>query len=66
MWTDNPVRDAERYYDDLEERDRKALHCDICGGPIAQDEFYFDIDGTAYCERCAREEFGKVCDYDDV
>lgn len=25
--------------------------CDICGDPI-QDEFYYDIDGDKYCEKC--------------
>ena len=35
--------------------------CDCCGEPITDDYFY-DIDGTYYCEECLKSEFRKNTD----
>lgn len=53
MWTDDPVRDADRYF---EEQDRqKALNdgpvCCECGNPIEED-FYYRIVDDVYCDAC--------------
>lgn len=54
MWTDDPVRDYDRYCSDLEERMKRLPLCDCCGERIT-DEYYWQIKGTRYCERCLRD-----------
>lgn len=53
-WTDDPVRDAERHYNRLEERLRKRPKCVHCREHI-QEEEYFNMDGDAVCENCLVE-----------
>ena len=54
MITDNPVRDAEKYFMD----NRPHLVCRYCGAPIyyasviAEGDYYYEIDGDVYCENC--------------
>lgn len=54
IWTDDPVRDYDRYCSDLEERMKRLPVCDCCGERIT-DEYYWVIKGTRYCERCLRD-----------
>ena len=58
MWTDNAVRDAERYYNDLDERLERRPVCDFCGEHI-QEETYYCIShrliNVNICERCLEE-----------
>ena len=39
----------------------KLPKCDICGEPI-QDEHFYDIDGTYFCEECLNEEYRRKTD----
>ena len=65
MWTDNPERDAERYFSDLEDSDRQCLRCVFCGGSIADGDDYYDIgDDMIMCEDCLNEHYRKVANYD--
>ena len=65
MWSDNPERDAERYFSDLEDADRQCLHCVFCGGSIADGDDYYDIgDDMVMCEDCLNDHYRKVANYD--
>ena len=57
FWTDDPVRDWDRYCDEQE----KAPHI-LCQNPKCQepkiyidDSYYEDCDGLTLCEECAKE-----------
>ena len=58
FYTDNPIRDFERY----DRRQQQWLDslpvCEHCNEPI-QDEDLMDIDGTLYHLECAEREFKK-------
>lgn len=56
--TDNPVRDAERYYGDQDEALEKLPKCSHCDEPI-QDDHLFEINGELFCEECMWENFKK-------
>lgn len=60
MWTSDPVRDASRYSDALEEEAARYPTCEICGNHILPGEPYYDMsDGMmeeCYCEDCFREK----------
>lgn len=55
-YTDNPVRDAERYYGKLEDETERRPKCECCGFPIIEDTAY-RIGRTFYCEDCMLDEF---------
>lgn len=61
--SDNPVRDAENYYAQMEEETERRPKCDRCGYPIIEDTA-FRIDRMIYCEDCMRDEF--AVDVDDL
>lgn len=54
MWTDDPVRDAENYYADREERSADLPECNYCDNKIFDDYFY-RIKGENICPSCLRE-----------
>lgn len=58
MFTDDPVRDAERHYAEQDRRLNAFPKCVHCGYEI-QDERLFDINGELYHPSCAEEEFKK-------
>lgn len=51
---EDPFIDWERYEEDRERQDDKALHCDECGERIWED--YYEIDGVIYCPDCIEEK----------
>ena len=51
----------ERYEAEQERQLDKYPKCDCCGEPILDDYFY-NIDGTYYCEQCLNDEFRKNTD----
>lgn len=52
-YTDDPVRDAERYQMDLErENPPKVILCDECGIDIYPGQKYYNIDGNKFCKDC--------------
>lgn len=53
IYTDNPVRDFDRYDREQERKLEKLLQCEDpkCGKHI-QDDYYFEIDGEILCEKC--------------
>ena len=56
--TDDPVKDAERYYGEQDDALEKLPKCSYCGHHI-QDDRYFEINGEAFCEECMWENFSK-------
>ena len=63
MWTDNPVRDAERYQQELE--NRPCLTCSVCGGSLYDGDTYYEIDNEDFCPECMISEFRKVVDLEE-
>lgn len=51
IWTDNPVRDAERYFAEKEEELEALPECDMCGHPI-QSIYLYEVFGQCICEDC--------------
>lgn len=48
MWTDNPVRDAERFY---RQKERQHITCSYCDEEIVDDNYLY-IMGYAFCSDC--------------
>ena len=57
IWTDDPVRDAERYEEEKEKRLQEMMEqlpvCDDCGNRI-EDEYY-DFDSFVLCDECVQK-----------
>ena len=63
MFTDDPIRDFERYDAMQEERLEQLPICDGCGQHI-QDDYLFEIDGQILCDECMAQEYRReVEDY---
>lgn len=58
-YTDNPVADAERYYNDKEEELNKLPECDECGHPI-QGEYCYEINHKYICAPCLVDNHRKA------
>lgn len=54
--SDDPARDANIYFADLEAEIAKAPKCSECGEHI-QGETYYEIDGKKYCTECMETYF---------
>lgn len=55
--TDDPVRDAEHYYNDLEKELEDAPLCEICEQPL--EAYHYDIGGEIICEDCLIEHYRR-------
>lgn len=59
------IPDYNDLHDEYEAEQERNLDkfpkCDCCGEPITDDYFY-DIDGTYYCEDCLISEYRKNTD----
>lgn len=60
MWTDDPIRDAERYAADWEEGSRRRKVCKHCGVILLYGDEYFLINDEELCPECMKDEYGKV------
>lgn len=58
-WTDDPVRDANEYFNAQEEKLERLPKCCECGEPIQQEEAV-EIDGNWYCEDCEDKAWEKI------
>ena len=55
-WTDNPERDAERYYMELEKQEEAHRpKCHECGELLYKQAY--EIDGELFCVDCLNEYF---------
>lgn len=60
FFTDDPVRDAQRYYEEKEQELERLPKCADCGEPI-QDEYCVEIgEGKYICEHCLEERRVRV------
>lgn len=55
IWSDDPVKDAERYEYEREQRRIYELpECEECGERI-DDDTYYDFDGLILCYDCVQK-----------
>ena len=65
MRTDDPVRDAERYFSDLEDKEKHYITCVICGNVMLDGDEYYLVDDDPFCPDCMDAQFKReVCFYD--
>ena len=64
MITDDPVRDAERYYEEQDEWLSHRPVCSICGEHI-QDDHYYSIFGDIICPSCISSYIEDFKEYID-
>lgn len=60
-WTDDPVRDYDRYAARQERQLQRFPRCSHCRQYIQADHFY-DINEVFFCEDCLDENFRKRVD----
>ena len=60
-WTDDPVRDAERYEAEQERQLQRLPVCCECGYPIQTDECY-EFNDELICPDCLRDNHRKWVD----
>ena len=53
MWSDDPLKDFERWDAAREEELESLPHCVCCGEPIQQDTAVF-LDNEWYCDECLK------------
>jgi formylmethanofuran dehydrogenase subunit E len=58
MFTDDPVRDFDRYDMEMAQREAKLPKCDKCGKPI-NDDFFYEIEGEILCEKCMHDTYAR-------
>lgn len=57
-FTDDPIRDAERYMEMMDMKLESYPICAECGEHI-QDEECYEIDGKLICEQCLKENYRR-------
>ena len=61
MYTDDPIRDFERYDQKQEEALDKLPRCSICDRQI-QDDYLYVINDELICEKCLERDYRKETD----
>lgn len=56
FYSDDPVRDAQAYSDELEDR-RPAAYCECCSEPLYPGSKAWNVFEGWYCEECAETVF---------
>lgn len=64
VWTDNPVRDADRYQSDQEDNLR-CIDCVACGTHLYEGDDYYEIDDMVFCEDCMEDAYKKEVRFDE-
>lgn len=61
FYSDDPVRDFDRYDMAMAQREARLPQCENrgCRHPRIQDEMFFDIEGEILCENCMRDRYGR-------
>lgn len=54
MWTDDPIRDYDRYCAEQEREMERLPRCSECDEPIT-DDFCYYINGEYICEECMKD-----------
>lgn len=58
FYTDDPVRDFDRYDMAQAQREARLPKCEKCGKPI-NDDIYFEIENETLCEKCMHDEYAR-------
>lgn len=58
FYSDDPVRDFDRYDAMTAQKEAQLPKCEKCGEPI-NDDIYFEIDGEILCEECMHDRYGR-------
>lgn len=67
-FTDDPARDAERYFEEQEalwNEENDTKHCEICGRPCAREKHY-EFEDVTVCEKCVVIAFKRMIIPSDV
>lgn len=59
QWTDDPVLDAERYFEQQDERLNVLPVCEVCGEPIQQEKAVYYNDQWC-CEDCESDFWNDI------
>lgn len=63
FFTDDPVKDYDRYAEEQDKQLQKLPKCSICDEHI-QDDYFYEINDEVVCEECIKDNFRKnVEDY---
>lgn len=63
FYSDDPVRDFDRYDAEQARNARKRPVCECCGDHIT-DEFAYNFDGDWICQDCIKDFLEEVTDDD--
>jgi formylmethanofuran dehydrogenase subunit E len=58
FYTDDPIRDFDRYDMALAQREARLPVCEKCKKPI-NDDTYFEIDEEILCEKCMHDRYAR-------
>lgn len=58
FYSDDPVRDYDRYDAEMARREARLPVCDKCDKPIHDDEYY-EVEGWTLCEECMKDMYGR-------
>ena len=61
FYSDNPIRDYDRYCEEQEREMERYPECCDCGKRIT-DDFVYYIFGDIYCEECMKDEYRRPVD----
>lgn len=61
FYSDDPVRDFDRYDMAMAQKEAKLPQCEKCGKHIHDDTF-FEIDNEILCEDCMRDLYERSTD----
>ena len=62
MFTDDPIRDAERFFEKQDKQLEELPRCADCDKPIQTEKAYY-INGDFICEHCIEAYHVNVEDY---
>lgn len=58
FYSDDPVRDFDRYDAYQAQQEAKLPQCEKCGKPI-HDDVYYEINNEILCESCMQDEYAR-------
>lgn len=61
IWTDDPLRDFDRYESERFLWEQSRPVCTDCGDPIT-DEYMYEFHGQYYCENCNQDHRIRIDD----
>jgi formylmethanofuran dehydrogenase subunit E len=59
FYTDDPVRDADRYFAEQEQKQSRLPECAECGDKIV-DDYCFEVNDEPVCSECMYDNHRKL------